>query len=112
MVCIFQEGFSVVDNVSWVDQPLTINGSRNDAYGECELYGAHIAQVDFHKTFGRFLKFDIFQIDSLAENFCLLDYAHTAVQKRPICFAIFITRSPHLLVEGPSALLTLSFMPR
>ena len=31
---------------------------------------------------------------------------------RPICFAIFITRSPHLLVEGPSALLTLSFIPR
>ena len=49
MVCIFQEGFSVVDNVSWVDQPLTINGFRNDAYGECELYGAHIAQVDFRK---------------------------------------------------------------
>merc|ERR1712203_1339267 len=35
--------------------------SWNDAYGECELYGAHIAQID-----------------SLAENFCLLDYAHTA----------------------------------
>merc|ERR1712218_352303 len=33
----------------------------NDAYGECMLYGAHIAQID-----------------SLAENFCLLDYAHTA----------------------------------
>merc|ERR1711997_326193 len=35
--------------------------SWNDAYGECELYGGHIAQID-----------------SLPENFCLLDYAHTA----------------------------------
>merc|ERR1719479_541744 len=34
--------------------------SWDDAYGECGLYGAHIAQID-----------------SLAENFCLLDYAHT-----------------------------------
>merc|ERR1712192_346868 len=33
----------------------------NDAYGECELYGGHLAQID-----------------SLPENFCLLDYAHTA----------------------------------
>ena len=62
MVCIFQEGFSVVDNVSWVDQPLTINGFRNDAYGECELYGAHIAQVDFHKTFGK-----LFQISTFSD---------------------------------------------
>merc|ERR1711908_87841 len=35
--------------------------SWNDAYGECELYGGHLAQID-----------------SLPENFCLLDYAHTA----------------------------------
>merc|ERR1711971_1356057 len=33
----------------------------NDAYGECELYGGHLAQID-----------------GLPENFCLLDYAHTA----------------------------------
>merc|ERR1712109_28884 len=33
--------------------------SWDDAYGECELYGAHL-----------------WQIDNLAENFCLLDYAH------------------------------------
>ena len=65
---------------------MTIDGSRNDAYGECELYGAHIAQVDFQlKVLENYLKFQIFQIDSLAENFCLLDYAHTAVRKkRPI----------------------------
>ena len=66
----------------------------------------------FVKVLENYLKFQLFQIDSLAENFCLLDYAHTAVQKRPICFAIFITRSPHLLVEGPLALLTLSFILR
>ena len=66
----------------------------------------------FIKVLEDYLKFQLFQIDSLAENFCLLDYAHTAVHKRPICFAIFITRSPHLLVEGPSGLLTLSFIPR
>merc|ERR1719153_349316 len=34
--------------------------SWDDAYGECELYGAHL-----------------WQIDNLAENFCLLDYSHT-----------------------------------
>merc|ERR1712192_231437 len=33
----------------------------NEAYGECELFGGHLAQID-----------------SLPENFCLLDYAHTA----------------------------------
>merc|ERR1712210_76702 len=33
---------------------------RENAYGECELYGAHIAQID-----------------NLAENFCLLGFAHT-----------------------------------
>jgi len=32
---------------------------RNDAYGECELYGGHLVQID-----------------GLAENFCLLKYAH------------------------------------
>merc|ERR1712192_44229 len=31
----------------------------NDAYGECELYGGHLVQID-----------------GLAENFCLLKYAH------------------------------------
>merc|ERR1712107_337538 len=31
----------------------------NDAYGECELYGSHLVQID-----------------GLAENFCLLKYAH------------------------------------
>merc|ERR1711953_395434 len=35
--------------------------SWNEASDECRLYGAHIAEID-----------------SLAENFCLLDYAHTA----------------------------------
>merc|ERR1712013_27579 len=34
--------------------------SWDDAYGECELYGGHL-----------------WQIDNLAENFCLLDYSHT-----------------------------------
>merc|ERR1711971_1121730 len=34
--------------------------SWTEACGECMLYGAHIAQID-----------------SLAENFCLLDYGHT-----------------------------------
>merc|ERR1711990_310894 len=34
--------------------------SWNDAYGECELYGSHIAQID-----------------GFEENFCLLEYAHT-----------------------------------
>merc|ERR1711936_1187115 len=34
--------------------------SWDDAYGQCELYDAHL-----------------WQIDNLAENFCLLDYAHT-----------------------------------
>jgi len=33
--------------------------SWDGAFGECELYGAHL-----------------WQIDDLAENFCLLDYAH------------------------------------
>merc|ERR1711962_41204 len=32
----------------------------NDAYGECELYGSHLVQID-----------------NLAENFCLLEYAHS-----------------------------------
>jgi len=32
----------------------------DSAFGECELYGSHLAQID-----------------TLAENFCLLDYAHT-----------------------------------
>merc|ERR1711962_992548 len=31
----------------------------SDAYGECELYGGHLLQID-----------------GLAENFCLLKYAH------------------------------------
>merc|ERR1712002_653523 len=34
--------------------------SWDDAYGQCELYDAHL-----------------WQIDNLVENFCLLDYAHT-----------------------------------
>merc|ERR1711936_356523 len=34
--------------------------SWDDAYGQCELYDAHL-----------------WQIDNLAENFCLLDYSHT-----------------------------------
>merc|ERR1712037_712842 len=34
--------------------------SWNDAYGECELYGSHIAQID-----------------GFEENFCLLEYAQT-----------------------------------
>merc|ERR1711990_152250 len=34
--------------------------SWNDAYGECELYGGYIAQIE-----------------GFAENFCLLEYAHT-----------------------------------
>merc|ERR1712156_164965 len=34
--------------------------SWDDANGECELYGSHLLQID-----------------NLAENFCLLDYAHT-----------------------------------
>merc|ERR1719204_2165155 len=34
--------------------------SWDDAYGQCELYDAHLLQID-----------------NLAENFCLLDYAHT-----------------------------------
>merc|ERR1711962_867786 len=34
--------------------------SWDDAFGQCELYDAHL-----------------WQIDNLAENFCLLDYAHT-----------------------------------
>merc|ERR1712210_29185 len=34
--------------------------SWESSYGECELYGSHIAQID-----------------NLAENFCLLEYAHT-----------------------------------
>merc|ERR1712047_140567 len=33
--------------------------SWDDAYGQCELYDAHL-----------------WQIDNLAENFCLLDYSH------------------------------------
>merc|ERR1712037_220965 len=50
---------------SWVE---ACNGSYlfsedkktwNDAYGECELYGGHLVQID-----------------GLAENFCLLKYAH------------------------------------
>merc|ERR1712080_14548 len=34
--------------------------SWDDAYGECELYGSHLAQID-----------------GIEENFCLLEYAHT-----------------------------------
>merc|ERR1719153_12122 len=34
--------------------------SWDDAFGQCELYDAHL-----------------WQIDNLAENFCLLDYSHT-----------------------------------
>ena len=67
---------------------------RNDAYGECELYGGHLAQVYFYLGFviillikdwlssHNCLKINQFQIDSLPENFCLLDYAHTAVRNK------------------------------
>merc|ERR1712107_919613 len=41
--------------------------SWDDAYGQCELYDAHL-----------------WQIDNLAENFCLLDYAHTMGYSVPL----------------------------
>ena len=86
---------TIQPKISW-----TLDIFRNDAYGECELYGAHIVQVRLHKriqlrlacwqvweiaylisslSFDH-LKFQHFQIDGLAESFCLLDYAHTAVR--------------------------------
>merc|ERR1712126_259815 len=40
--------------------------SWDDAYGQCELYDAHL-----------------WQIDNLAENFCLLDYSHTMGYNAP-----------------------------
>ena len=38
----------------------------------------------FIKVLEDYLKFQLFQIDSLAENFCLLEYAHIEVKKTNI----------------------------
>ena len=60
---------------------------RSDAYGECELYGSHLVQVHLQMLWKPFItfyfNFKLFfilkQIDGLAENFCLLKYAHAEV---------------------------------
>ena len=64
----------------------------------CELFGGHLAQVDNIFPFVQF--FDLFQIDSLAENFCLLENAHKMVHhKSRLGYAMLICNH-RVFLEG------------